>query len=986
MDAVGSGDWPAQLHIAVLGPLALTRNGEPLRTPPAGERTVLALLALAQSAPLRVESIVDALWGEAPPASSVGIVHTYISRIRRILDENGSRIRVRRDGAGYALLASEDELDLKLFRRLMDQARAESACAGPGARAVFERALSLWRGAPLADIAVLRGHPAVIALQDEIAGAVFSYADAAAEGGYDEDVLPYLRALVAQSPLDEAAYARLMLAMAAIGRQGEALAAYEELRCRLDSELGVLPGQAVRDAHAQVLRQESRPVARSPGSPFQLPAAIADFVGRSAESARLIEVLKTSHAEVGVPVAAVSGPPGAGKTSLVLQVAHRLRADFPDGQLWAHGAGTSSSPPGSDEVLGEFLRALGVTGSAIPSASAERAALYRSRLAGRRVLVVIDDAASVDQVRPLIPGTVGCAVLITSRFQLTGLDGAHIVPLEALTTADATSMLSRIAGRSRIDSQREAAELLVQVCGALPLALRIVGSKLAARPSWPLDLMAKRLLDASTRVRELEAGGMSVWATIESSYQLLSERAALAFRLLALLGRGDFAAWVVGVLLDADDASSVVRELEDRSLLTAVGADATGEARYRLHDLLRDFAGQRLDADPPGLCEQALGRLLGAWLQLVTAAGDRLPTDRNFLAPPPHQVDTRLPPRVVHQLVADPVAWFTAERGNVRNAVEAACGIGRLDVARQLIAHQSTFFSHQCRYEDAERLWSRLREHAERLADPAHAVLARLHVATAKVLHGHPADALALLNVCVRELEELGNLLLVSSALEWRATCYHDLDMYQQAATDAERALAAARRSGSRDAEHRCLVTLANGLTYLGEVARAVEVGEEALALALDLNAPTFEFASKILLAQAYCQAGSFDKGIATGRGALALSRTLGDLGGEGLALGVLGDVYRQAGLVPEAVETLQLALPIFRDRASPRYYAVCLHKLGLACAAMGSGDTIGYLEESARVFRELGVLHRAERVRRDLDRCRGAAGREAVTIDSSVA
>ncbi|HLJ98351.1 MAG TPA: tetratricopeptide repeat protein, partial [Streptosporangiaceae bacterium] len=736
---------------------------------------------------------------------------------------------------------------------------------------------------------------------------------------------------------------------------------------------------------AQILRQEARPVADQQ-APFQLPAAIADFVGRSAESARLIDVLRTSHAEVGVPVAGVSGPPGVGKTSLVLRVAHRLRADFPDGQLWAHVAGTSSSPPGSDEVLGEFLRALGVTGSAIPSGSAERAALYRSRLAGRRVLVVIDDAASVDQVRPLIPGTVGCAVLITSRFQLTGLDGAHIVPLEALTTADAMSMLSRIAGRSRIDAQPEAAELLVKVCGALPLALRIVGSKLAARPSWPLGLMAKRLVDASTRVGELEAGGMSVWATIESSYQLLSDRAALAFRLLALLGPGDFAAWVVGVLLDSEDASAVVRELEDRSLLTAVGADTTGEARYRLHDLVRDFAGQRLDMDQPGLREQALARLLAAWLQLVTEASGRLPADRNFLAVPPHPVDRRLPSRTAHQLVADPVAWFSAERGNVRNAVEAACLTGRLDIAMQLIAHQSTFFSHQCRYDDAERLWSSLHEHAERLADPAFAVLARLHVATAKVLHGHPADALALLNDCVGELEKLGNPLLVSSALEWRATCFHDLDMYEQATVDAERALAAARRSGSRYAEQRCLVTLANGLTYGGDAERAVEVGEEALELARDLNAPTFEFASMVLLAQAYCKAGRFDQGIASGRGALALSRRLTDLGGEGLALGVLGDVYRQAGREAEAVDTFLLALPIFRDRASPRYYAVCLHKLGLACAAMGSGDAVAYLEESARVFRELGVLHRAERVRQDLDRCRGLAGWGAVTLGSSVA
>jgi hypothetical protein len=501
-----------------------------------------------------------------------------------------------------------------MSRRLAERAR-QARAAGDAQQACqcYERALGLWRGEPLADIDVLRRHPALVALGDELSATVLEYADFAASeiGQWHERVLPYLRFLTARDELDELSHARLMIALAAGGRQAAALRTYEGLRQRLDEQLGVLPGPAVREAYAEILRQEI-PGPAGPGRPdavhdhwrpvFQLPAAPADFTGRAPDCASIIRAITTGAGHPGVPVVAISGLPGIGKTTLALHVAHQVRDQFPDGQLWAELAGSSARPRSPGEVLGELLRALAVDGSAIPADDSERAACFRSRLAGRRVLVVVDDAATAAQVRLVTPGTAGCALVVTSRAKLEGLDGAHLIPLDVMTVADAVCLLTRIVGRHRVDAEPDAAGALVRACGALPLAVRIVAAKLATRPSWPVSAMARKITSAHGRLGELQAEDLSVRASIASSYESLSERPRRAFRLLALLGPCDFAEWVAGALLGDPDGApqvDVVGELSGRSLLTPLSVDATGEPRYRLHDLLRDYATERLAEERP---------------------------------------------------------------------------------------------------------------------------------------------------------------------------------------------------------------------------------------------------------------------------------------------------------------------------------------------------------------------------------------------------
>jgi transcriptional regulator with XRE-family HTH domain len=344
----------------------------------------------------------------------------------------------------------------------------------------------------------------------------------------------------------------------------------------------------------------------------QLPAAPADFTGRAAESGRLISAITPKLGLSGVPLAVVSGLPGAGKTSLALHVAHMVRARFGDGQLWVNLAGTSARSRDPGEVLGELLRALGVPGSQIPPDLAARAGCYRSCLAGRKVLVVADDASDAAQVRPLIPGTAGCAMLVTSRSRLEALAGARLLPLDVMTAEDALGLLGTIVGNERVAAERADADRLAQACGALPLALRIAGAKLATRPSWPLSAMVRELTGAQGRLGELESADMSVRASIASSYQSLTEPTRRAFRLLALLGPADFAEWAVAALLGEASAARVISELADQSLLTPVGTDRVGEPRYRLHDLLRDFAAERLAGEQEADKKKALKRVLDA--------------------------------------------------------------------------------------------------------------------------------------------------------------------------------------------------------------------------------------------------------------------------------------------------------------------------------------------------------------------------------------
>jgi DNA-binding SARP family transcriptional activator len=460
---------------------------------------------------LHREAIIDVLWESAPPATAVNQVQAHVSRLRRILDPGGGQdglgCPLESSGTSYMLRATTGQLDSLAFQDLGERARQArergdlfSACG------LYDRALRLWRGDPLAEMDLLRGSDVVADLARQRTDLIVAYSDAAFEAALHDRVVPHLRALAAREPLNEKAHARLMIALARTGQQAAALGLFDDLRRRLDEQLGVYPGPELADAHECVLQHDFPPLvegasssaascasAASAGSPAasagraaawsgvglraigrfpvrQLPPAPPDFTGRTAEVGSLTSLLAPAPGRIGVPVAVISGPPGVGKTALALQVAHLTRHLFPDGQLHVELAGSTRLARDPGDVLGELLRACGVHGSALPDSAAERAALFRSQVAGQHMLVMADDATSAEQVRPLLPGTAGCAVIVTSRSRLGVLAGAQLHCLDPLPHVDAVRMLARIVGSQRVADEADASDNLVRACGCLPLA------------------------------------------------------------------------------------------------------------------------------------------------------------------------------------------------------------------------------------------------------------------------------------------------------------------------------------------------------------------------------------------------------------------------------------------------------------------------------------------------------------------------------------
>jgi DNA-binding SARP family transcriptional activator len=1015
--ATRNGAGPG-LRLSVLGPLKAWRDG--VAVPVGGDRrkAVLGLLALHGGAVVSHDTFTQALWEGEPPPTATAMVQTYISRIRAALETGPSRDPrqelLPRTGDGYRLRTDGVGLDLRESEGLIGQARAAlTAGRAEAACGLFEQALDLWHEEPLADVGLLRRHPAVVRLQALHAGAVVEHAETAVARGWYGRAVPRLYALIERAPLDEGAHACLMIALAGTGQQGAALELYQQIRVRLDDELGVRPGRSLTDAHLRVLRREV-PAARTAaslgdgtapraghgvttaaatpgpaaddtapaapeivmpdGGPFQLPPAVADFTGREPQIARLRAWLLPAGGQPGVPVVVISGPPGAGKSALMLHTSQVLRRSFPDGQLWARLDGASECPRDPGEVLGEWLRALGVHGSAVPDRVEERASLYRSRLADRRMLIAADDAESAAQVLPLLPGTAGCAVVVTSRRQLADLAGARLLALGPLSKAEATDLLGRIAGPHRVTAEAQAAGDLVAACGRLPLAVRVAGAKLATLQSAPIAALAKTLATERRRLDVLRVGDLSVRASIASGYLSLSEPARQAFRLLGLLGPCDVAEWVIAALLDQRDATAVVEELTDFSMVSVVSAIGTGQARYRLHDLLRDYAAVEALSLPDADRNAALARAHNGWLQLAAGASGRLPPDPFFPIRTQAPVPGTLPGQLAGDLTADPLAWFHAERRNLLAVVERACTWGDYRFAALLASYQGIYQHLQERHQDAEQIWRAVAAAAERARDPLAVAEAGLRVAVADVERGYSSNAAELLDDCVATFDKSGDSSNLADALYWRGVCAWDLDSFALARDDTERGVQVARRIGDLHAEFMNLRVLGLALSRLGDYAGGIAACEQALDLANQLGGSSFLQYALHNLCHTCDIAGEYDRAIELAVRRRELCRAEGDLRGAALSEALRGDAYLSLGRYREAVDAYTQALPVFRYHSIRRHEGVCRYKLGCAYWKAGeAGPAALHLTESLSIFRDLRLPSYEERARQLLTELRQA-------------
>lgn len=454
-------------------------------------------------------------------------------------------------------------------------------------------------------------------------------------------------------------------------------------------------GQPASDVAGQVSSSNRSAPQPHDVLPHQLPAATSDFVADEAQLAALDQALTSGHDRKTVGLAVITGRPGTGKSTLAVHIAHLLsETGFPDGQLYCDLRGTTGAPATAQEVLGRFLRALGIPGQLIPDSLDERAEMYRTRLASRRLLVVLDDAAAESQVQPLLPGSRNCAVLVTSRARLTALPGAHRVELDVLDEDRALKLLSRIIGQERVEREAAAAEALVRTVGRLPLALRIVAARLAARPHWTLASMVHRLANERHRLDELAHGEMTMRASLSLTYNGLAQEDRRLLRMLSMARTPTLPSWLAGALLDDDRPlpSDLMEPLVDVQMLDVVGVERTGGYRYRFHEIIRVYAREQLAAhDAPETRQAVLTRMAGGWMYLAEQAHRKIyGGDFTVL----HGAAPRWapPPCYTKELLADPLAWLDAEQAALCRMVEHAADEGLHDLSWNLATTLVTLF------------------------------------------------------------------------------------------------------------------------------------------------------------------------------------------------------------------------------------------------------------------------------------------------------
>ena len=650
------------LRVRVLGPVEVWHGDVRAALGSGLQRTLLARLALGAGAAVGQDELIELLWRRGETPNAVGPLHTQVARLRRLLDV-GARTRSVIIGGqtGYQLAVGAEHLDLLAFRDLVARAAYD---APEEALVRLAGALALWRGE--IDAAGVVSSPVYIALQAEHATVVQTYAALARGLGKPDRALDQLRELADRRELDEPLHVELVLTLAASGRQVEALAAYDRIRSALASQLGVDPGERLRSAQLAVLRQQEWDTRRATEHVAiqQAPAAPPDFVGRAAELATIEAALARPNQGSAPRVVLIDGIAGVGKTTLALAAAHRLRARYPDGQLYADLRGAATTAPDPMQVLGRFLRALGVPGRRIGTDETEAAALLRSELADRTMLVLLDNARDADQIRPLLPGAGGSDVIVTSRRRMPGLAGVSVVDLEPLTPPESVALIGAIAGKHRTDADPDAAGALAEACARLPLALRIASARLATRRAWTVDDLTRRLLDDNQRLDELSSGESSVLNSFQLGYADLSPSAQRAFRLCGLHPSDDFGVDSTGALLgvSAAEADRVLEDLLEANMLLQYAAD-----RYRFHDLLGLYARGLLADDAER--EDARSRLYAWYTDAVTAAME-------WMHPKPLRLDTHPARETFFATEAAAVAWLDVELpalgAVVRDTAEAA--------------------------------------------------------------------------------------------------------------------------------------------------------------------------------------------------------------------------------------------------------------------------------------------------------------------------
>ncbi|EOD68317.1 AfsR/SARP family transcriptional regulator [Amycolatopsis vancoresmycina] len=909
----------ARPEFRVLGPFEVLVHGRPLDLGGPRIRTLLALLIANAGRVTGVDTMADALWDVDATPGTPRTVRTYMSRVRRSLAPVAADL-IETRAAGYVLRLEPALLDAREFERLAAAGRAALAADPVTASDLLTRALARWRGDAYEDFA---GTVALLAetrrLQALRLGALEDRVDADLATGAGEALIGELTALTDRHPGHERLWGQLMTALYRAGRQADALDAFTRARTVLVDRFGLDPSPRLAGIHRRILDNDpalfpARPVAVRPAGAVRndLPGDIADFAGRETELSRLLSAPGgVAHsAPTAVVIEAIDGMAGIGKTTLAIHAAHRLAGRYRDAQLFIdlHGHTCGQAPTTPAAALDTLLRALGVAADRIPREPDARAALWRAELAGRSILVVLDNAADAAQVRPLLPGSPGTLMLITSRRRLVGLEAAHILSLDVLPEATAIALFSGIVADDRAAAEADAVRDVVALCGHLPLAIRIAAARLRTRPAWTVAHLADRLRQAGRPLAELSAGDRSVAAAFALSYAHLDAAQQRMFRLLGLNPGPDIDVPAAAALaaVPAAEAERLLESLVDDHLLQQ---PVTG--RFRFHDLVRQHAQATVQADEPEPARTAALRRLVAFHLHTGHRGSRLLDQQH----PPIDVGEP-PPGCVPAPLADDTAamtWFDGNHQCVLAARQAAEDAGWDTWVWQLAWTLDNFHYRRGHLQPNITSWLAGLAAAERLGDVA--VQARAHRRLGLVYgpFGMPAEALHHLNRSLALAGEIGDTLGQAGvhfvlALHW--TNEKDDERALEHATSAQE-LYSALEDGKWEA--RAFSLIGACLSRLGRHEEARTHAEAGLARCRESNDVYGQADALDSLAAIAADTGRHDEALDRSRQALSLWRHLDNTYRQAATFAAMGDAHQSLGHADQAREAWQEAITLYR-------------------------------------------------------------------------
>lgn len=933
------------MRFCVLGAIEARHDGRVVAFGGGRATTVLAALLVKPNHAVSVSDLMGLLWPDSSPASARAQVHNLVSGLRRTLGGVAGLELIRTRPAGYELDLAGHELDLDEFRLLAERGRHAMREGSPAlAAGSFAEALALWRGPALADVDGGTLVHVQNALHEERLAVAEAHLEARLALRQFSDVLRDVDALVVDNPYRERLHEIRMIVLAGSGRRADALAAYRTVYRQFVDELGVPPGPALRELHQRVLSGTAvvPPRFADLPAPRQLPPLTAALTGRDV---LIREVAEALCAPVGgtAATALLVGPGGVGKTTVALAVAREAGGRFPDGQLFADMRGSRTEPVDPVAVAGRFLRALGVDGAMIPGDRDERIAMWRSHAASRRLIVVLDDVADEAQVRELLPGSPNSAVLVTSRRRLGGLLGTTHRTVPELTEACAVQLFAAVAGQARVDREPRIAAAIVGLCGRLPLAICVAAARLATNPSWSLSDLLDRLTEQRRRLSELAVGDLDVRAGIALSYQLLDEPARRLLRNLALADTPDWPEWMAAGLTGrpAGDAgvARALRELVDMHLVAALGADSLGQQRFRLHDLIADFARER-GGEEDGSVErhEVVSRVLDGWYARTADADERLDhgmvVASGLARPRPDPVTT----------VSSPTAWFEIERANLVAAVHLARAHRLPGLAGGLALRLSGFLALRSYDEDRELVLS---------------------------------EALA----CARAGDDDPMLVRLLGAL---FAVRAQRDRYAELPAIAEEELAAARRIGDGLAVFIALTHAGRAARMLDRLSEAARLLEQAVSVVSDTRLPD-GLAARALhtLSDVHAAMGRLDLALPLIEAAVAAEREAG--GGRTMAIHLrdYGLLLTETGRLAEARLVLDEAMVSARQLDDDRGVAWVDQALAEHDMRLGDWSSARQrLTRSLSVQRRLGDREGEAQVLRSLGDLAACQERQATAID----